>query len=608
MLAAPPIEPFHLGPTWEREADGSWRLPEHTLGWDIIGWACDNLQLDGEPLRLTLEQARFILWVYAIDEHGRFIYREMVLQRMKGWGKDPIAAIMAAVEFVGPCRFGGWKPDGTPIVIPQRNAWVQICAVTMDQTKNTADFLPTIFTEAAIQRYGIDLGRKVTYALGGRRLEVVTSSHRSMEGNRPTFVIANETHHWIPAVQGHDRAAVIRRNLAKIKGGQARMLSITNAFKRGEDSVAERKRAAYENVLEGRSVDTGLLYDSLEAPPTVSIVPNFTRWDDDGREVVDRDQSDQPVPPSAEVVREHIRRVLLAVRGDAVWLDVDRLIEEILSDDGTPNGSTSVEEAKRFYFNSSSLSDDAAFDPDDLREMLHADITEARRSGLVDPLRVGWKPVKADEPIVMFGDGSKSDDSTGLIGVRVSDGYTFTLGVWQKPKGDRGRAWLAPREDIDARVHEVFERFNVVGFFFDPSHTRDDENANRYWDVLIDSWHIEFGDRLQYWAVQSGDRRSAIMWDMTSPVRQVEFVNAVARCQDEVESHAFTLDGHPTLLEHMRHARMTLTSHGWSISKESRRSSKKIDLAVCLVGARMLRRLVAVKGVEEAEVPAKVWW
>ena len=36
---------------------------------------------------------------------------------------------------------------------------------------------------------------------------------------------------------------------------------------------------------------------------------------------------------------------------------------------------------------------------------------------------------------VLFFDGSKSDDSTALVGCRLSDGHVVTLGIWAKPQG-----------------------------------------------------------------------------------------------------------------------------------------------------------------------------
>ena len=87
-------------------------MPPLTLGWDILGWtAAHLLQPDGpdagQPWRATDEQARFILWWYAVDPSGRFVYRSGTYRRLKGGGKNPLAAALCAFELVGPCRPSG---------------------------------------------------------------------------------------------------------------------------------------------------------------------------------------------------------------------------------------------------------------------------------------------------------------------------------------------------------------------------------------------------------------------------------------------------------------------------------------------------------------------
>lgn len=73
-----------LGNTWRVNEDGSWYLPERTLGWQILGWCSSYLKNeDGDPWRFTSEQARFLLWWYAVDDRGRFLYRTGILQRLK---------------------------------------------------------------------------------------------------------------------------------------------------------------------------------------------------------------------------------------------------------------------------------------------------------------------------------------------------------------------------------------------------------------------------------------------------------------------------------------------------------------------------------------------
>ncbi len=67
-------------------AEERYILPERTLGWHIRAWTEDNLLDDeGGPFRFSPEQLRFVLWMYAVDSTGRFIVRDNVLQRLKGW-------------------------------------------------------------------------------------------------------------------------------------------------------------------------------------------------------------------------------------------------------------------------------------------------------------------------------------------------------------------------------------------------------------------------------------------------------------------------------------------------------------------------------------------
>ncbi len=188
MVTATAPAPVRIGP------EG---LPDRTLGWEILGWTADYLlQPDGpraeQPWNFTDEQVRFVLWWYAIDESGRFLHRSGVLRRMKGWGKDPLGAALCAVEFVGPCRFGGWDGEN-PIAVPHPAAWIQTAAVAKEQTRNTMTLFPGMLSRRAIEEYEIDLGKEIIYAHHGRRrIEAVTSSPRTLEGGRPTFVLKNE--------------------------------------------------------------------------------------------------------------------------------------------------------------------------------------------------------------------------------------------------------------------------------------------------------------------------------------------------------------------------------------------------------------------------------
>lgn len=625
------VVPFSMGPTWDRNPfyEGprdpqGYILPELTLGWEILIWIESNLLADETdehnkplPFDLTDEQKRFILWFYAIDETGRFLYREVVLQRLKGHGKDPLAAVISAVEFVGPCRFAGWATrdipergllQGDPVAKPHPRAWIQIAAVTLKQTQNTMKLFMGLFTDACKAEHGIDIGKETIYAYGGQKaIEAVTSSPSALEGNRPTLVIKNETHHWKANNSGIEMAEAIERNATKSKGGAARTLSITNAYAPSVESVARSEREAYEAQISGESIKTGMLYDTLEAPKEARLRPLFPH-EQKGAE----DRGIEPVSKEVEeaLTRRYIRRILEAVRGGAWWLDIPGLTNSILS----PKSKVSL--SRRFWYNQIVANEDAWVDPAAVAAAIKPEVATLMKT-VSDPkliLEAGWQPVGKDDPIVAFFDGSKTDDSTAIVGCRISDGYCFLIGVWQKPKGEVGKKWMAPRAAVDRRVKTMFERFNVVAFWGDPSHAKDDEeDESSYWMPMLDKWMRTYKDRLdpKHWPVKTGLRVHAINWDMTSSDRTKAFIDAAEQTVEDFETlndieeyePTFQIDGHPVLVRHLENAIGHPDPRGWgmSLSKVQRDSPHKIDAAVCLVGARMLRRLVLNAHVEEEE-------
>src|SRR5690606_5025060 len=225
---------------------------------------------------------------------------------------------------------------------------------------------------------GVQVGRELVHAMGDERLiQAVTSSPATLEGARATAVLANETQHWLANNDGHEMAAVIERNATKSADGAARRLAITNAYEPSEESVAQQDREAYETAAAGGSVTTGILYDSLEAPPGAPLSPD--------------------VAPA----------VVAAFRGDSVWLDIDRIVASILDTRNPPSRS------RRFWYNQVVADEDAWVDP--------AKFDVGKRDDWV---------VSPDDELVLFFDGSKSDDATGLVGCRLTDGFVVTFAMW----------------------------------------------------------------------------------------------------------------------------------------------------------------------------------
>lgn len=389
--------------------------PDRTIGWDVIRW-CEAFMLspmaDGSPLQLTVEQCRFIAWWYAVDGNGRWIFRRGVLRRAKGWGKDPLAAVLALVEMLGPCRVAGWDSAGEPVGGPASAPLVAVAAVSKAQTLNTTSMLDVVAGPELIARHRLRLGlsglsRGRTLAGGKAELHPITAAWRSSEGARVTAVLASETQHWRSTNGGHEMAAVLARNLAKIPGGEARMLTITNAHEPGEDSVAERDHEAWLEQVRARETNPA-------APPVDILL--------DSREAVIDDRFD---------VRDRTLMVpaLRASYGDSVWVDVERQASE------AADPEMSEAHVMRFLLNRITAGARRWMDPAAL------DAAES-----YDPIP------DAGSAIAVGFDGSRTTDSTAVVCTDMATGFQWVAGVWE-------RDWTLEEWEIDdSEVYECLER------------------------------------------------------------------------------------------------------------------------------------------------------
>ena len=531
------VDPWIIGPTWQQDEDGEFQLPELTLGWDIINWWYKYLRTPGGPYAgeafvPTLEQARFVAWWYAVDESGRFVYRTGILRRLKGWGKDPIAGALALAELCGPVAFSHFDENGNPVGKSRHSAWIQIAAVSQDQTRNTFTLFPSLITEELKLEYGIDLNKTIIYTEAGGMIEGVTSSPLALEGKRPTFVIMNETQWWVESNSGHEMKNVIEGNVTKASYGSCRSLSICNAHVPGQDSVGERDWDTYNDVVAGKAIDTGILYDSLEAPPDtpVSEIP-FP--DDD--------------PEGFEEGIEKLKAGLEVARGDAIWLDLDAIVSSIL-DPRTP-----VSESRRRFLNQVNASEDSWISA---REW--------------DLLAKDVKLEKGDKITLGF-DGSKSGDHSALSACRIEDGAVFLLNVWDPARYPGNEV---PREDVDAAVRSAFERYEVVSFRADV----------REFEAYVDAWGKDFKRKLKVKASPN----NPVAYDMRT--QKKKFALDCERFLDAVLESELVHDGDKRLRWYILNAHRHPTNYdAIAIRKESRDSERKIDGAVTAVlafGAR----------------------
>lgn len=544
---------------WPADRVAKAALVSRSLGPALIDWAEWRTDepglidyLTGEPWRYTDGQKRFLILWYAYDERGRWLYRSGVKRGAKGTGKDPFGASMCDLELVGRSQLV-WDP--------QARAWtgqrhmlplVQIASNSEAQSKDMLRIANAMFNAEAREFYGIDCGETRTILRDGGRTEVLTASEKSSEGDPATFIALNESHHMTESSGGHKIAAVARRNVAKSPAAlQARVCEFTNAHQEGMDTVAQQSYEAWQNQVSGRVHKRDILYDSIEADP-------------------DTDLADY----------EQLIRALRQAYQDAPWSDLERIADEIINDTRTTEA-----DAIRYYLNGLAAAEDAWIDPRKFDALARPDIV-----------------VADGDRICMFLDCSKSEDATGLVAVRLSDGHVFVLGVWQRPHGARGKDWLAPRHEVDATVREAFERYRVVWFGVDPSPAREDENESNYWMPLVDEWHRDFRRKLKIWATPGQTIGHSVKFDMRlsqrgAILRNQQFTEEAELTRTAIdEEGSLTWDGDATLRSHAHHAKARPNQWGTSLGKRSRDSKEKVDLSVCMVGARLGRRLVLNSG------------
>lgn len=382
-------------------------------------------------------------------------------------------------------------------------------------------------------------------------ISVDSADHLFLAGQWKT---THNSHHMTASNGGHRVAEVARRNVGKSPADiQARLVEYTNAHSMGLDSIAEQSYRGWQDQQAGilKNLKKDILYDSIEANPGLDI--------------------NDP---------EQLKVAVIQAYSDAPWADLERLADEVM------DPRTSHAEAIRFYLNGLALREDAWMDP--------VPWGKVARPGTV---------VADGEKIAMFLDCSKSGDATGLVAARIEDGFTFSLGIWQPPKGGRGDNYLVPRHEVDAQVRETFDRYKVMWFGVDPSPATDDDTEALYWADLIDAWHRDFGKKLPLWATPGQSTGHSVKFDMRTSERGANdrlkaFTEQAMQCVEWVENEwdrekpPLTHDADPALTLHVHNARARANKWGVTLGKESRDSKKLVDLAVCMVGAQLGRRLV----------------
>jgi len=450
-------------------------------------------------------------------------------------GKDPLAAAICVVEFIGPCKFSHWDQDGNPVAKANPTAWVQIAAVNAEQTKNTMLLIPTLLPQRTRTHFNLEVQKQIIQVKGrpDPRIEAVSASYRSMEGNRPSMAILNETHHWTPSRGGADLYFTIRNNVDKQDG---RYLCITNAYLPGEGSVAEEIREAYDRERDGLAEDSGWFYCSLEANAAAPLTKDWAPF------IVD------------------------TIKGDAVWLKTEVIVQS-LQDTSVPPSRQ-----RRMWYNQIVASEDSIFSEAEFDAIALWDSDERG-------FRRAFNLTPGDSIVVGF-DGGKSDDATALVAIRVSDRMAFPIQIWQRPEGPAGDNWEINKQEVDSMVHWLHRVFDVQAMYCDVA----------LWESWIESWSNHYRETL----LVKASPRSAMGYDMRGNLEKTTRFHE-ALIQNVLDRKIFH-NGDPLLRRHALHAKRRENKYGLSFGKDSRSSGEKIDAYAALLLAFIALNELAERG------------
>jgi phage terminase large subunit-like protein len=486
-----------------------------SLGYEVAAWIEDSCchgpgDVQGKEIELDSEWLKFLVDAYELDPvTGRRVRNEAMLSRPKGRAKSELAGWVGVAEAFGPVRFDGWNATGQPVGRPITAPLLKCLATEESQAGNTFENIAFICGE-----WGKDLHPEIYGAVSGARqyqsatvlylphggeIRACTSGAASKDGGKESWVCADETHLYVlRELKG--MFETIQRNLGKRAIADPWLMQTTTAYRPGEKSVAEDTLTAWRKG----ELDNSVLIDHREAKGKIDL--------DD---------------------KAHTLAQLRYVYGPAAeWHDMERKYRDMRDPRKCPDDET----AARYFLNRPLSGKDAWI----------ADAVVGRQERA--------EVVAVGESIALGFDGSLNDDSTVLIGSRMSDGFIFPIGIWAKPAGSEGNWWEVPRSDVLATVRNTFARYDVVRMYADPHEWRSD----------IDDLQEIFGERVVPWTTG----------------RDVAMAAALDRLRTDLMKGDLWHSGDPVLMEHFRNAYVRNRGFHRLVRKEHPKSDRKIDSVI----------------------------
>jgi phage terminase large subunit-like protein len=487
-----------------------------SLGYEVADWiqayCCHGPgDIQGQPIELDDEWLNFIVEAYRLDpQTGRRVNDEAVLSRPKGRAKSELAGFIGTAEGFAPVRFDGWDANGQPVARPIVSPLLKCLATEESQAGNTFENIafiagtwgPDVHPDIYGGVSGIRQYQSATalYLPHGGEIRACTAGAASKDGGKETWVCADETHLYVlrepKAMYG-----TVKRNLGKRKLAEPWLMQTTTAYRPGEQSTAEETLTAWRKG----ELSAAVYVDHREAKGRIDL-------DDE----------------------QHTLAQLKQVYGAAAaWMDLPRIYREMRDPRSCPDDAT----AARYFLNRAQSTKDV---------WIPLDVVERqKRTEMVDP----------GAEIALGFDGSLNDDSTVLIGSRISDGFLFPVGIWAKPAGPEGNWWEVPRADVLAAVREAFSRYKVTRLYADPH-----------------EWRTDIDDL----AKDLGESR-VIAWETR---RDVQMAAALDRLRTDLVVGEVWHSGDGTFMEHFGNAYVRNKGGHRLVRKEHDKSPRKIDSVV----------------------------
>ena len=154
-------------------------------------------------------------------------------------------------------------------------------------------------------------------------------------------------------------------------------------------------------------------------------------------------------------------------------------------------------------------------------------------------------------------DGSVSGDATGLVAVDVNTGTMKVLALWEPDPSDP--EWTVDRDDVNAAIEQMFEKYQVKMLWADPS----------FYEPDVLAWSKKWRRKVE--RIPPTNHRMA-------PMAQQFLADLVAK---EIGHN-----GDPALQRHVLNAVATDTG---SFKKEKKNSPRKVDLLACAILANGAR-------------------